>query len=271
MGTRTVNFSVTGEFVTRTAREWLWMEGKPWPVVEELLLNCMCGTDKSKEELVELATKVVIGRAKFIGNTGDGSYALTDDNQDLTGKYIAQWSKQLAEAKKELREIEDKYITLVNYLIDNGKGHILSEAGVEEEDENPVVSAMLDSFMKQNAIEREGHTDNYGWIDPGGKFYPVQFAEHQMWAHKKVVELGLVGENADSWTDKDGEKHYLRRGDEGDILVKHGWALLHNPGRGIALVTASEEKPLTKAQREFLYGYYSDRGLWEQAEQYLEE
>ena len=56
-----------------------------------------------------------------------------------------------------------------------------------------------------------------------------------------------------------------------DVLVVRWWALLNNQGNGVAFVTSSDDKPLTKAQREFLYGYYSDRGLWKQAEQYLEE
>ena len=272
MGSRTVSFSVTGEFVTRTAREWLWLEGKSWSAVEEFLLSCMCGTDKSREELVELATKVVIGRAKFIGNTGDGSYAMVEDDQDLIGKYIGQWNKKVSEMKKDLREVEDKYYSLTSHLIDSGKGYLLQDAGIDDYDvEDPVASDMVNSFMKQAAIEREGFADNYGWIDPAGNFYPVEFAEHQSWAHKKVVELGLVGEDADSWVDRNGNTHYLQTGVEGDILVDRGWALLHNPGKGVAFVTSSDEKPLTKAQREFLYGYYSDRGLWKQAEQYLEE
>lgn len=235
------------------------MEGKPWTVVEEFLLSCMCGTDKSREELVELATKVVIGKAKFIGNTGDGSYSMVEDDQDLTGKYIGQWNKETSEMKRQLREIEDKYYSLTSYLIDSGNGYLLSESGVENDDEDPPVSAMLDSFMKQNAIEREGHKENYGWLDPDGNFYSVEFAEHQSWAWKKAKELGIV---------KRGE---LNTGTSGDLLVERGWALLHNPGMGVAFVTSSDTKQLTKAQREFLYGYYSDRGLWKQAEQYLED
>lgn len=39
----------------------------------------------------------------------------------------------------------------------------------------------------------------------------------------------------------------LRTGREGDILAQHGWALLHSPSMGIAAVTASDLKPLTKA------------------------
>lgn len=260
MDKRTVSFSVTGEFVTRTAREWLWLEGKPWSVVEEFLLNCMCGTDKSREELVELATKVVIGRAKFIGNTGDGSYAMVEDDQDLAGKYIDQWNKKASEMKKELREIEDKYYSLTSYLIDSGYGYMISEAGIEENDsDDSSPSPLLNSFMQQKEIEKEGHTDNYGWLDPAGNFYPVEFAEHQSWAWKKAKELGIV---------KRGE---LNTGRSGDLLIERGWALLHNPGMGVAFVTENETKPLTKAQREFLYGYYTDRGLWKQAEKYIKE
>lgn len=57
----------------------------------------------------------------------------------------------------------------------------------------------------------------------------------------------------------------------GDFLTgEKGWALLHNPGMGVAFVTSSPERQLTRAQREFLYGYYADRGLFDKAEQYLD-
>lgn len=264
MGKRTVSFSVTGEFVTRTAREWLWLEGKPWSVVEELLLSCMCGTDKSREELVELATKVVIGRAKFIGNTGDGSYAMVEDDQDLIGKYIGQWNKKVSEMKKDLREMEDKYCSLTSYLIDSGKGYLIQDAGIDDDDgEDPSAYDMVNSFIKQKSIEREGHKDNYGWLEPDGTFHPVEFAEHNGFALEVIKSRGWGKEFSIS----DVGGIYAC----GDFLTeKKGWALIHNPGMGVAFVTSSDTKPLTKAQREFLYGYYSDRGLWKQAEQYLE-
>ena len=41
METKRVAFTVTGAFVTKTAREWFWEEGKPWEKVEEFLLACM--------------------------------------------------------------------------------------------------------------------------------------------------------------------------------------------------------------------------------------
>lgn len=261
MEKKRLSFVVTGEFITKIARQWLWLEGKPWSTVEKFLLDCMCGTDKTREELVELATKVVIGRAKFIGNTGDGSYTMVEDDHDLAGKYIDQWNKEVMNLKKELREIEDKYYTLTNYLIDTGKGHLLAKAGVQEgiDGEDGAEADMLNDYLIQRELEREGHKDNYGWLDPMGNFYPVKFADHQSWAWKKAKELGFV---------KRGE---LNTGRSGDLLIDHGWALLHNPGLGVAFVTSSETKPLTKAQKEFLFGYYADRDLWEKAEQYLEE
>ena len=269
---RSLSFAITGEFVTRTAREWLWLEGKPWSVVEEFLLSCMCGTDKSREELSELAFKVVSGRAKFIGNTADETYAMVDDNQDLVGDYIGRWNRKVKKLEKECREIEDKYYALTNYLIDSGRGYLLSDAGVgEDEDEDPVASAMLNSYMKQDAIEREGHTDNYGWLAPNGEFYPVEWGEHQGWAHHKVIELGWIGEDTETWIDNEGNTHCVWTGEEGDILVDRGWVLLHNPAKGVAKVTANSARPLTKAQKDFLYGYYADRGLMREAATYMED
>lgn len=270
---RSLSFAVTGEFVTRTAREWLWLEGKPWSLVEDFLLSCMSGTDKTKEELSELAFRVVAGTAKFVGNTADDTYTLVKDDKDLIGEYVGRWSRKLKKLEKEYREIEDKYYTLTSYLIDSGRGYLLSEACVtDDEDEDPIASAMLDSYMKQDAIEREGHTENYGWLAPNGEFYPVEWGEHQSWAHEKVLELGYVGtDNRDVWADDDGNLHMTWTGDEGDILVEHGWVLLHNPAKGVAKVTSNNAKPMTKAQREFLYGYYADRRLMREAAEFLEE
>ena len=45
MEKKRVSFTVTGAFVTKTAREWFWEEGKRWEMVVEFLLACMCGTD----------------------------------------------------------------------------------------------------------------------------------------------------------------------------------------------------------------------------------
>ena len=119
-------------------------------------------------------------------------------------------------------------------------------------------SVLLNGFLQQASLEREGFTDNYGWLAPDGTFTPVDWGEHQGWAFEKAKELGYVT------TARDFSKG-------GDLLTEHGWVLLHNPGLGIATVTRNEGRPLTKAQREFLFGYYTDRGLDDLAKEYLEE
>lgn len=266
MEKKRVSFTVTGAFVTKTAREWFWEEGKPWEKVEEFLLACMCGTDKSREELVALARDVVLGRAKFIGDTADGSYAMVTDDGEYAIKAAGKLLKRLKDEKEERRDLEIRLENLVDRIADEDCEWLLEERKPTEADMSPLLS----SFLEQRKIENE-HEDNYGWLEPNGEFHPVEFAEYQSWAREKVIELGWIGEDRDSWVDADGNTHYLCTGNEGDILVEHGWVLLHNPGRGIVFATSSDEKPLTKAKREFLFGYYTDRGRHDIAKKYLEE
>ena len=46
----------------------------------------------------------------------------------------------------------------------------------------------------------------------------------------------------------------------GDYLVERGWVLMHNISQGLAFPTRNPLKPYTKAQKEFLYDYYIERG-----------
>mgnify|MGYP004545675289 CR=1 FL=1 len=259
MESRSVSFQTTGEFVTRIARSWYWDEGKPWATVEELLLACMSGTNQSREELVELARKVVYGKARFIGSTADGSYALTDDDKDLVSENLESLRSRIEKLKEENEELTERYAILVDYLYDHGYEYIVRRAGIETGDDSTMMTPELESYLEQRKIEDQGIEDNYGWLSPSGEFFPVDWGNHQAWAHKKVLELGLIG-NDEAWANSRGETRCARIGDEGDILVDHGWVLLHNPSMGIAIAHASPTKRLTSAQKEFLFGYYTDRG-----------
>lgn len=259
MDERVVTFSTTGEFVTRIARSWYWDEGKPWSTVEELLLSCMCGTDQSREELVELARKVVYGKAKFIGSTADGSYALTDDDKDLVSENLESLRSRIWKLKEENEELTERYVRLVDYLYDNGYEYIIRRAGIETGDDSTVMTPELESYLEQQRLEDQGIEDNYGWLSPSGAFFPVEWGDHQAWAHEKALELGLIGKD-ETWVNSRGETRCAWTGEEGDILVDHGWVLLHNPSMGIAIAHASPTKRLTSAQKEFLFGYYTDRG-----------
>ena len=273
---RGLSFSITGDFVTRTAREWFWYEHKPWAVVQEFLLSCMCGTDMSEEELIDLARKVVNGQAKFIGNTADDSYAMVDDNKDLPSECRDYWTQKIENLEQELHDVRKQFFDLVDTINDKGYGWLIEMPDLFDDKDDDLdgsfaPNALLDSYLEQTRLEDKGFTDNYGWLEPNGTFHPVEWGEHQGWAHHKVLELGFLGEDEDTWTDTSCTVHYRWTGEEGDILVDRGWVLLHSPSLGIAQVTQNDVKPLTKAQKDFLFGYYADRGKHDLAQKYLEE
>ena len=55
-----------------------------------------------------------------------------------------------------------------------------------------------------------------------------------------------------------------------DELIRRGWALVHDPSlTGAYLVT--NQRPLSKRQRDFLYGYFKDMGMTSRAELYQKE
>ncbi len=112
-------------------------------------------------------------------------------------------------------------------------------------------TAMVESFLR---MERCARGDDYGWLFPDGRFFPVKWGDHQDWARK--------------WLEKHDEE-YAREGSvyaAGDALCqRHHAVLLHSPSRGIPIVTALAAQGLTKAQKDFLWQYYTDRDLPEEA------
>ena len=157
MESRSVSFQTTGEFVTRIARSWYWDEGKPWATVEELLLACMSGTNRSREELVELARKVVYGKARFIGSTADGSYALTDDDKDLVSENLESLRSRIEKLKEENEELTERYAILVDYLYDHGYEYIVRRAGIETGDDSTMMTPELESYLHR--LKGEPHGD----------------------------------------------------------------------------------------------------------------
>lgn len=102
--------------------------------------------------------------------------------------------------------------------------------------------------------------DDFGWLDQRGNYYPVAFEDHESWATAKVIELGLVDETN------------VVYGRCGDLLVQQGWVLIHNPCcDGSIPYVEGCIKPRTKAQREFLFDYYSERNRPDLAQRYFED
>ena len=107
-------------------------------------------------------------------------------------------------------------------------------------------------------------SQDYGWLEPSGTFHLVEWGEHEEWACEQVKLKNWFEEWVLHGT---SSLHSF-----GDFLVyRRGWVLLHNPAHGLAIPTASDTKPLTKAQREFLFDYYTERDRPDMAKKYLED
>lgn len=145
----------------------------------------------------------------------------------------------------------ERWDVAMNYIPEETKRAIRKELG-EETAEDKQQDA-LDSFVTRMLDEKDHTTEDYGWLSPHGKFYGVEWGEHENWANNFLEEKGL--ENNDG----------------GDTLIKGGWVLLHNPAQGIAFPTRNIARAYTKAQKEFLHDYYMERNCKKEANEVWEE
>lgn len=307
--TRNLAFGITGEFITKIAREWFFIENKPYSVIEDLLLSCMCGTDTPEGKLKLMAQDVLLGRAEFRGNSWDGSFVYVTLDEPAKTNIMDEYIKAQSKIKKLEESLDiatQKYISLLDALrmwydgdledaVESIEDHEVKDLVIDlmalhdqvlleyspgygrrvkfpDSKEEIVVrkttgEPLLDSFFAQNAIE-EKHKDNYGWLEPDGTFHPADWCEHQQFAWDEIQKRGWE-EDFDRFTDTERGNGIYRCGDY--LTYMKGWVLLHNPGRGVAYVTRDENKRLTKAQREFLFNYYFDRGEKAKAAEFLED
>lgn len=91
----------------------------------------------------------------------------------------------------------------------------------------------------------------------------VEWGAHQDWAQNYMNEK-FPEEAMDGDIDLQTKCNVGLIG-AGDWLVERGWVLLHNPSQGIAYPTKNSVREYTKAQKEFLYDYYMERGCKEEA------
>ena len=101
----------------------------------------------------------------------------------------------------------------------------------------------------------------FGWLSPTGEFIEGDFAEHEAVAHEIIKKKGFLNEFCKE-SAEDTARDFLSR-------VK-GYVLIHNPA-GFGGYIVSHEKPLTKKQKDFLYGYFIDMGDSLMANAYVDD
>ena len=104
---------------------------------------------------------------------------------------------------------------------------------------------------------------SYGWLSPAGRFYPVDWGNHDSWAREHIREL--VDYDSLSMIER------ISSAGMGDVLMNRGWVLLHNPSHGMPMATRKPGKRYTKAQADFLYSYFIDLGDRKRADEVLRE
>lgn len=121
-----------------------------------------------------------------------------------------------------------------------------------------------EKLRKNNKLKEHGtEIKEFGWVSPTGEFFESPFGTHEESAQKIVKKKGMKDEFL-SWKKETTHSNLMR-----DFLSEiKGYCLVHNPtGDGGYVVT--NLKPLTKKQKEFLYGYFMDMGDHFKAEQYF--
>lgn len=252
----TLTFDVQGEFITQLAREWLCGGEKSFDEIIEILMQCMMNDDIPKAQTRRYAEDILIGRAALKGSTRAGTYHLEvyePGEEEPLPESMNFWktAEKKIQAEKELKETTERLNTVMNFLPEEMKRQIRREMGEETEEDRQFEK--LDSYVKRTKDEKKHTTADYGWLSPHGKFYGVEWGDHEDWANNFLEEKGL--ENNDG----------------GNTLIKGGWVLLHNPAHGIAFPTRSAARSYTKAQKEFLYDYYMERDCKKEANEVWEE
>lgn len=257
---RELTFSVQGEFITNIAREWFYLEGKPFNKVMELLMDCMAGTDTPKAQIRRYAEDILIGRAALKGNTADGTYHLEryepgEEEELPSGMNIWKIPQSKKALKSDLDRTTERFNVTMGHLSEDEQRAVRKELGEETNEDRE--QARLDSFITRMMDEKEHTTGDFGWLEPNGTFHEVEWGEHQDWANKYVEE---------NYPDQSAIIF-----DAGGWLTDRGWVLLHNPSQGVAFTTGSLVRDMTKAQKEFLYDYYMERNRENEANAIWEE
>lgn len=156
---------------------------------------------------------------------------------------------------------------------ENAKALNASEITSRRFDEDEFLDA-CETIAALQANNGETHTQNgqdkpeFGWLAPDGKFISADFGEHEYSANEIISNMGWTEDFLLGYADKTYSPC------AGDYLVNDkNYALIHNPSSplGKPFVTKSETRPLTKRQKEFLYGYYMELGDELSANMYVDD
>lgn len=284
--TEKLHFSISGEFITKFAREQFYNDHKFDYALDFLKNTTEC--DLSDNEHTLLCLEILAGTKDIIGVAGTENYDIINNDNGSFAEFINKIESicnQYKQIKHELHEMQQKFGFVCGQLSDwklkdiNGEYHEQYDEYLFESDEykedyidNDTVKSDITSPIFEPFIEKKNNTvqhkyAEYGWLEPNGTYHEVEWANHATWAGEYLKEHYPMKkyENMYIQTDDDGNtKHYFN----GDFLLHClGWVLLHSPGQGMAYPQYDATKRLTKEQKKFLFDYFTERNRTKEASQ----
>lgn len=257
---RTLSFGITGEFITQITREWFYSGEKSIGKIMEILKSSMTGTDTPEAQIERFAEDILIGRAALKGSTDEGTYHLEtydpgEEERLLTNTDIWRLPQLLKDSRRKCDRMQERFLIAMEHLSEREQREVRRELGEETEEDR--LELNLYKYIDRMMDKEEHTTGDYGWLEPNGTFHEVEWGEHQKWA--------------DEYVEQNFPDQYEDILEAGDWLTERGWVLLHNPSQGTAFATGSLVRDMTKAQREFLYDYYTERDCKKEANEVWKE
>lgn len=284
--TRKLSFSITGEFITKTAREML--RDNKLASALELLMNCLVTDQAPKLQILGLALAILNGDYELRGTYPGDDYGAVETSQHGQARNLMDHQeslrKKLSELEERNRALTQKLIFVQEYLRENaylfdqrefedayrnefdGDFFEKTDDDIEAESALQILSAWDNAQSNDAAMPsgpspvedmlarlHAGSEDDYGWLFPDGTFYPVDFGEHTKWA------IDYLTEHDPEYQQKvlTGETRFDLATDTLEKQFKA--VLLHNPQWGVAGISDETANRLTKTQREWLFDYYTKR------------
>lgn len=254
-----VSFALDGEWLTDFLRQRFLYEGMGIDWVIETVGELLKNNDLTKRRVEQIAQDIILERSYFKGNTRDGSFAYCDcSDEPLKSDFFRKYAELQNDLKKEEQARKDAVEAWQELALvitgEMNRGDCECQCNIDLLRPTPV-----EEFIDR-MISPEEDVAPYGFISPDGEFHPVEWADHEQFAGDYIRAH-------DDW--KSVLENDMHTGTDYLILVK-GWLLLHNPRQGIPFLT-SGNKPMTKAQREALFEYYTKYGMKKEANALYDE
>lgn len=281
---KTLSFSIDGPGMTKLAREFCYHE-KNIPKAFKLLWEITQSDQLSEGDHIKLVLDILNGNAKIVGTYPNDDYGIEKTNDNVKGleTLLQDMVTEQKQATDRIQELllqrnwllscvsEDFPNSLEDYLHryeDEFETKMLSQSEAQElgisvnrffDNDSPLSNMLMEVLERQHS--KHDTDQDYGWLEPNGVFHAVPWGEHYDWA-ADYLESHLTEDQLE-------EQNVLM--DPGDFLRQKGWVLLHSPHQGIARTSIHPTKQCTKAQKDFLYGYYIDRNHTDLANQIMQD